>query len=140
MLAANLSRSVLRGSRLLARTRPFSDAIYLSRRGPIGRVRWSPRRSEVLRCAVRFLSSNSDDNPDKTDEVVESSSTKEAEEEEEDEAPTFALQTMTVPDIFPNVPVLAIPKNPVFPRFMKVVEVCTLIEEKKPSTSKILFR
>ena len=98
----------------------------------MGRVRLSPRRSEVLRCAVRFLSSNSDDNPDKTDEVVESSSTKEpAAEEEEDEAPTFALQTMTVPDIFPNVPVLAIPKNPVFPRFMKVVEVCTLIEEKK---------
>ncbi|XP_065836986.1 lon protease homolog, mitochondrial-like isoform X2 [Oscarella lobularis] len=124
MLAAKLSRSVLRGSRLLARTRLFSDAIYLSRRRPMGRVRLSPRRSEVLRCAVRFLSSNSDDNPDKTDEVVESSSTKEpAAEEEEDEAPTFALQTMTVPDIFPNVPVLAIPKNPVFPRFMKVVEV-----------------
>ena len=31
--------------------------------------------------------------------------------------------TMTVPDIWPNVPVIAVNRNPVFPRFIKIVEV-----------------
>ncbi|XP_074650572.1 lon protease homolog, mitochondrial-like isoform X2 [Tubulanus polymorphus] len=35
----------------------------------------------------------------------------------------MALATMTVPDIFPVVPVIAISRNPVFPRFIKIIEV-----------------
>lgn len=31
--------------------------------------------------------------------------------------------TMTVPEIWPNVPVIAINRNPVFPRFIKIIEV-----------------
>jgi len=31
--------------------------------------------------------------------------------------------TMTVPDVWPSVPVIAISRNPVFPRFIKIVEV-----------------
>ena len=31
--------------------------------------------------------------------------------------------TMTVPDVWPNVPVIAINRNPVFPRFIKIIEV-----------------
>jgi len=31
--------------------------------------------------------------------------------------------TMTVPDIWPSVPVIAINRNPVFPRFIKIIEV-----------------
>lgn len=31
--------------------------------------------------------------------------------------------TMAVPEIWPNVPVIAINRNPVFPRFIKIIEV-----------------
>ena len=36
---------------------------------------------------------------------------------------TTALATMTVPDFFPNVPVIAVKRNPCFPRFIKMIEV-----------------
>lgn len=32
--------------------------------------------------------------------------------------------TMMVPEIWPSVPVIAITRNPVFPRFIKILEVC----------------
>jgi len=31
--------------------------------------------------------------------------------------------TMTVPEVWPNVPVIAINRNPVFPRFIKIIEI-----------------
>lgn len=34
-----------------------------------------------------------------------------------------ALSTMNVPEIFPRVPVIAVSRNPVFPRFVKMIEV-----------------
>lgn len=34
-----------------------------------------------------------------------------------------ALSTMNVPEIFPRVPVIAIGRNPIFPRFVKMLEV-----------------
>ncbi len=34
-----------------------------------------------------------------------------------------ALTPMTVPDVFPNVPIIAVKRNPVFPRFIKMIEV-----------------
>ncbi|XP_034565997.1 lon protease homolog, mitochondrial [Notolabrus celidotus] len=34
-----------------------------------------------------------------------------------------ALTTMMVPEIFPNVPLVAVSRNPVFPRFIKIIEV-----------------
>ena len=40
--------------------------------------------------------------------------------------PTFqttALAPMTVPEVFPNVPIIAVRRNPVFPRFIKMIEV-----------------
>lgn len=37
--------------------------------------------------------------------------------------PMSALTTMSVPEFFPNVPVIAISRNPVFPRFVKMIEV-----------------
>jgi Lon-like ATP-dependent protease len=36
-----------------------------------------------------------------------------------------ALSTMNVPEVFPKVPVIAVSRNPVFPRFIKMLEVCT---------------
>ncbi|XP_052280606.1 lon protease homolog, mitochondrial-like isoform X2 [Dreissena polymorpha] len=37
--------------------------------------------------------------------------------------PMSALTTTTIPDYFPNIPVIAINRNPVFPRFVKLIEV-----------------
>ncbi|XP_061894907.1 lon protease homolog, mitochondrial [Entelurus aequoreus] len=34
-----------------------------------------------------------------------------------------ALTTMMVPEVFPNVPLVAVSRNPVFPRFIKIIEV-----------------
>ncbi|XP_003460978.3 lon protease homolog, mitochondrial [Cavia porcellus] len=34
-----------------------------------------------------------------------------------------ALTPMTIPDVFPHLPLIAISRNPVFPRFIKIVEV-----------------
>ena len=34
-----------------------------------------------------------------------------------------ALAPMTVPEVFPNVPIIAVRRNPVFPRFIKMIEV-----------------
>ena len=38
----------------------------------------------------------------------------------------MALAPMTVPEEWPNVPVIAIKRHPVFPRFIKMIEVCAL--------------
>ncbi|XP_052795556.1 lon protease homolog, mitochondrial-like isoform X2 [Mya arenaria] len=61
-------------------------------------------------------------------------------EEEASEQPVMnynmaALTTTTIPDYFPNIPVIAINRNPVFPRFIKMIEVndkklCELIKRK----------
>ena len=36
---------------------------------------------------------------------------------------TTALAPMIVPEVFPNVPIIAVRRNPVFPRFIKMIEV-----------------
>lgn len=48
---------------------------------------------------------------------------------EEDFGPiTQALPaTVVVPEVWPNVPLIAINRNPVFPRFIKLIEVCALV-------------
>lgn len=38
-----------------------------------------------------------------------------------------ALTPMMVPDVFPNVPLIAVSRNPVFPRFIKIIEVWLLL-------------
>ena len=35
-----------------------------------------------------------------------------------------AVTTITVPEIFPEVPVIPISRNPIFPKFVKMLEVC----------------
>ncbi|XP_038130551.1 lon protease homolog, mitochondrial [Cyprinodon tularosa] len=39
------------------------------------------------------------------------------------EAQMTALTPMLVPEVFPNVPLIAVSRNPVFPRFIKIIEV-----------------
>lgn len=46
-----------------------------------------------------------------------------------DETPLFTSQlpaTVAVPEVWPQVPVIAINRNPVFPRFIKLIEVSSL--------------
>ena len=35
-----------------------------------------------------------------------------------------ALAQVMVPDVFPEVPIIPVHRNPVFPRFVKMIEVC----------------
>lgn len=59
-----------------------------------------------------------EDDPDKTPAAEP-----EVEQQSPLNYPMGALTTMTVPEVFPNVPVIAISRNPVFPRFVKMIEV-----------------
>ncbi|XP_033820972.2 lon protease homolog, mitochondrial [Periophthalmus magnuspinnatus] len=45
-----------------------------------------------------------------------------------------ALTPMMVPEVFPNVPLIAVSRNPVFPRFIKIIEV------KNPELMELLRR
>ena len=38
-----------------------------------------------------------------------------------------ALAQVMVPDVFPEVPLLPVHRNPVFPRFVKMMEVCNFV-------------
>lgn len=62
-------------------------------------------------------SSNNDDgdsdNPSDSDQPVIPSYSK----------PVGALTSMTVPDVWPIVPVIAVSRNPVFPKFIKIIEI-----------------
>lgn len=67
---------------------------------------------------TRYFSTNKSDPPEEDPEV-------------KDETPLFSSQlpaTVAVPEVWPQVPVIAINRNPVFPRFIKLIEVsfCTL--------------
>lgn len=64
--------------------------------------------------SVRFFSANNKNDPP------------EEEPEIKDETPIFSSQlpaTVAVPEVWPQVPVIAINRNPVFPRFIKLIEV-----------------
>ena len=38
--------------------------------------------------------------------------------------PVGAIATLSVPEVFPNVPVIVTNRFPIFPRFQKIIEVC----------------
>ena len=39
----------------------------------------------------------------------------------------YAVAPLSIPDRFPEVPVLPISRNPIFPRFVKMLEVCVCV-------------
>ncbi|KAL4227296.1 Lon protease mitochondrial [Mactra antiquata] len=76
-----------------------------------------------------------DDASPVVDENQESTDTMATDPQAQMNFPMGALTTMSVPDVFPNVPVIAIGRNPVFPRFVKMIEVndkrlCEVIKKK----------
>jgi len=63
---------------------------------------------------------NKKDNDDPVEDVASS----EAKTEEDGlPPPGGALTSMSIPEVWPQVPVIAISRNPVFPRFIKIVEL-----------------
>ncbi|XP_013173987.1 PREDICTED: lon protease homolog, mitochondrial isoform X2 [Papilio xuthus] len=62
----------------------------------------------------RFYSSENKNDPPEEDPAIK------------DETPLFSSQlpaTVAVPEVWPQVPVIAINRNPVFPRFIKLIEI-----------------
>ncbi|XP_046395848.1 lon protease homolog, mitochondrial isoform X2 [Ischnura elegans] len=57
--------------------------------------------------------------PSSNDEGESSDSTVEV----EDQAPHTLPATVIVPEVWPNVPLIAVNRNPVFPRFIKMIEI-----------------
>ena len=106
----------------------------------------SRRRGRLLSNIQRSLATSKDgkdgDNDgDEKKEVEEGPSSQEADmhEEEEEELDLIPhpfsrrsapLAEVTVPDDFPEVPVLALSRQPLFPKFVKILEVSSLV----PST------
>lgn len=72
--------------------------------GPISKI------SATTNCHTRLLSSKSDSADDQTNES-------------EFQAHTHLPATVAVPEVWPHLPVIATRRNPVFPRFMKIIEV-----------------
>lgn len=71
-------------------------------------------------------SSNNDNGSEDGKGSVNKEAAESKEEEEDFEiGASQALSPVTVPDKFPNIPVLAIGRNPLFPRFVKMLEVRT---------------
>jgi Lon-like ATP-dependent protease len=90
------------------------------------RVAEQKKLSDVLHLTsgIRYCSST----PDNGDEEGDNGDSKAAEGKAEDAhvsvgGPGFALSAMNVPEAFPNVPVIAVSRHPVFPRFLKMIEI-----------------
>ena len=87
---------------------------------------------------VRAYSSSADQGSD--DEAESDPPTVEPETVSETIYPMGALTSMAVPEVFPNVPVIAISRNPVFPLFVKMIEVSIFASGyTKPRLEKLLF-
>ena len=71
--------------------------------------------------SARWLSSNSDDPDDLSDSDL--AATPHAVTPGAGGLAQSALSPINIPEFFPNVPVIAINRNPVFPKFVKLIEV-----------------
>lgn len=87
--------------------RPFTQKNLLS----------SPASSVKLQ--VRFYSAQKPQSSSDGDNDGSSDSAPEA----EDQVPHTLPATVIVPEVWPNVPVIAVNRNPVFPRFIKMIEI-----------------
>uniref|UniRef100_A0A8C1D757 Lon protease homolog, mitochondrial n=1 Tax=Cyprinus carpio carpio TaxID=630221 RepID=A0A8C1D757_CYPCA len=92
--------------------------------------RWRSRvtAADAAGCQRRFLSGNKGGGFSGEDGGESSAGSAGDEESGGDEGPYVppqmtALAPMLVPEVFPNVPLVAVNRNPVFPRFIKIIEV-----------------
>ena len=78
----------------------------------------------LVQSKLRYMSSNTGDGGgDDNEGEVEEDSDSDSDSDEEFGIPGNALAPVTVPKWLPEVPVLAMNRNPVFPRFVKMIEV-----------------
>merc|ERR1719234_2371112 len=88
---------------------PFSAANSL--RKPL-----SLQRPAQLASIFRHCSSNSNDPPESLGEYIQVEGTGE-------NVTSQVPSTVTIPDVWPVVPIVAVNRHPVFPKFIKIVEV-----------------
>ena len=114
----------------------------LSEQHFIQKLELSQRRYPVVGWQARSLSSGGSDPPGGADDAAGGAPASAGDGEDDGsssdsgEPPMYsqteqfpsstALAPMTVPEIFPQVPVIAVKRNPVFPRFIKMIEVRAL--------------
>lgn len=116
----NSRRSLLTASRYLDSTRRLDGTNHFS------------NLSSSYRVSKRFFSDGSSDDPTfRPDSPVPPGGIGGG----GDGPSMMALSPMTVPDYFPNIPLLAVTRNPVFPKFIKMIEVsnpalCNLLRRK----------
>jgi Lon-like ATP-dependent protease len=70
-----------------------------------------------------YYSTSSSDGGGEEGEGEESEESGEEEEAVKHLHQQLALAPISVPDIFPEVPVLPVSRNPIFPKFVKMLEV-----------------
>ncbi len=78
-------------------------------------------KGDHLAGSARWLSTNSDDPDDLSDSDL--AATPHAVTPGAGGLAQSALSPINIPEFFPNVPVIAINRNPVFPKFVKLIEV-----------------
>lgn len=107
-IAVNLTRNNI--------SRNFSQQLsnHVLRQSQLTRLRF--RLAPVYQC--RLLSSKKDQEEPVIEEVVE-----EIEESPADFLHANLPTTVAIPEVWPYLPCLAVNRNPVFPRFMKILEV-----------------
>lgn len=115
--------------RLLCSGRSLGNSYSFAPPGHVAfrqRVFWGKSYLPVSRLAsghVYYSTSSSGDGED--GESGEESEEGESSEKESDGSlhQQYALAPVAIPDIFPEVPILPISRNPIFPKFVKLLEV-----------------
>ncbi|KPJ04484.1 Lon protease-like, mitochondrial [Papilio xuthus] len=120
-LNPTLKSSTTRIVRNLSRVASFNSKLHISQNynglsfdsricGSSANFQLSPQQVY----GKRFYSSENKNDPPEEDPAIK------------DETPLFSSQlpaTVAVPEVWPQVPVIAINRNPVFPRFIKLIEI-----------------
>lgn len=121
-LSPNLKSFVLRNAfKVASHTKPVQRLCYSGVSGARG-ARICSYSSSYLSTSKqvgfgRYFSTNKSDPPEEDPEST-------------DETPLFSSQlpaTVAVPEVWPQVPIIAINRNPVFPRFIKLIEVSSMV-------------
>lgn len=85
---------------------------------------WELRKSNASALTAfssRFFSTKKNEN----DEIIEEAAADETLTDNPSSNQNSLPATVAIPEVWPHLPVIATKRNPVFPRFMKIIEVCS---------------
>ena len=140
-----MSQAPRRGYFLVsAAKRAHSPSYFIGSKQDLSSIFYSWRRGNLLVNIERSLATSKDggdednegDEKKEMEEVSSSGEVDRHEEEEEEELDLVphpfsrrsgSLAEVTVPEDFPEVPVLALSRQPLFPKFVKILEVSSLV-------------